>query len=261
MSTILIAVICWFMALTFGGMALWAYKRRTPMHFWSGSTVRPEEITDIPAYNRANGRMWLIYAAGMAASGVLSFIHIATGFILMTVLILPGIIVLIVVYKRIYNKYSTKNPLGQEKSSAAPAAHRTLAIIGAVLGVALCVWVVAMLIRGASEPTVNILSDGIQIRSMYGVTIPFSDIAGLSLIEDSMSQIGVSTRVNGYGGIGETLKGHFTSRATGATLLFVQAETAPTIRIERHSEKDVYISFKDGKKTEALYRQIIEAAP
>ena len=37
------------------GIGIYAWKRKKPMWFWSGSTVRESEITDIPAYNRANG--------------------------------------------------------------------------------------------------------------------------------------------------------------------------------------------------------------
>jgi len=30
------------------------------MHFWSGTTVSPETITDVKKYNKANGFMWII---------------------------------------------------------------------------------------------------------------------------------------------------------------------------------------------------------
>jgi len=66
------AAIIWLCALGFGVIALWALLRKTPMTFWSGSTISPEEITDIPAYNRANAIMWGVYALCMFASGVIS---------------------------------------------------------------------------------------------------------------------------------------------------------------------------------------------
>ena len=104
-ENIIFAVVCWGCALIFGLIALWAFKRRTPMHFWAGSEVKPEEITDIPAYNKANGKLWLGYTAGMILSGVVSLFSIGIGAALLTIVCVPGIAVLIVVYKRIYKKY------------------------------------------------------------------------------------------------------------------------------------------------------------
>lgn len=104
-ANIIFAVITWLTSLIFGVIAVWAFKRKDPMHFWSGSTVKPEEIKDIPAYNRANAYMWGVYTLCMVVSGVLSLFNIALGAILLVIICVPGIFVLIVVYNRIYNKY------------------------------------------------------------------------------------------------------------------------------------------------------------
>ena len=47
--------------LVFVGMGIYSFKRKTPMYFWAGTTVKSEEISDIKAYNRANGIMWVSY--------------------------------------------------------------------------------------------------------------------------------------------------------------------------------------------------------
>ena len=101
----LFAAICWFCTLIFALIALWAFKRKTPMHFWAGSEVKPDEITDIPAYNKENGMMWLKYTVAMFFSGVVSLWSVGIGAILLTVVCVPGIAYLVVKYKRIYNKY------------------------------------------------------------------------------------------------------------------------------------------------------------
>ena len=44
------------------GLGIFAWKRQKPMWFWSGSSVREDEISDIPAYNRENGIMWIVYS-------------------------------------------------------------------------------------------------------------------------------------------------------------------------------------------------------
>lgn len=75
---------------------------------------------------------------------------------------------------------------------------------------------------------------------MYGVEIDFSEILEISLIEESMSDIGIGIRSNGYGGFGGSLKGNFKSDSIGDTLLFVYAKSSPTIKIERANKKDIY---------------------
>ena len=58
----------WLCAAIFVVIGVWALCRKTPMHFWSGSTVSIAEIRDIRRYNRANGRMWILFGVGMAFS-------------------------------------------------------------------------------------------------------------------------------------------------------------------------------------------------
>ncbi len=97
----------------------------------------------------------------------------------------------------------------------------------------------------------------VQIKAMYGLDIDFSEISEISLIEKSVHDIGIGTRVNGYGGIGEALKGYFTSDTLGDTILFVQSKSSPTIKLERAGSKDVYISFGSSERTEQLYSELI----
>ena len=66
------AVILWSCAAVFLGIGCWAARRRDPMHFWAGSTVRPQEIRDIPAYNRACARLWWSYGAVYVLAGAAS---------------------------------------------------------------------------------------------------------------------------------------------------------------------------------------------
>ena len=45
------------------GIGVYAWRRKKPMWFWSGTKVRESEISDVPAYNRANAIMWICYSA------------------------------------------------------------------------------------------------------------------------------------------------------------------------------------------------------
>jgi len=59
--------IIWFItmipcSMVITGIGFFAWKRKKPMWFWSGSTVDESEINDVEAYNRANGMMWISFS-------------------------------------------------------------------------------------------------------------------------------------------------------------------------------------------------------
>ena len=89
----------------FSGMSVWAKKRKDPMHFYSGTTVDPKTVSDIPAYNKENSKMWMIYSVPFWASGVVSFFHMGAAAVIVTVACFPGFLWLIFRYKRICKKY------------------------------------------------------------------------------------------------------------------------------------------------------------
>ncbi len=86
-------------------LGVFAWNRKKPMWFWAGSEVKEAEISDIPAYNRANGIMWIVYSLIFwAATAVMKFSSTAS-LVLIIVGCVVGIPLLFVTYKRIYNKY------------------------------------------------------------------------------------------------------------------------------------------------------------
>jgi len=259
-TNIFIAIICWLCSMVFGAIAIWAFKRKEPMHFWSGSTVSPEDITDIPAYNRANGWMWTIYTIGMILSGILSLFNILISVILLVVICVPGTIVLIIVYNRIYKKY--KNTTVSHKIASSTTKTPKAIVIGIIAFIGIIfVLVGVMLYYGSKDPVVTVRDNSIQIKAMYGINIDFSEIKEISLVAESMNGIGVGTRTNGYGGFGGVLKGNFDSDYQGEILLFVQADSSPTIKIDRIDNKDVFISFRDSHKTKQLYEKLKSSLP
>jgi hypothetical protein len=135
-------------------------------------------------------------------------------------------------------------------------------LIGVAVGIVAVLVLIAIAVTfylGENEPVVELQDDGIQIDALYGRKVAFSDITGISLVEKSMKEIGVGRRTDGYDGIGGTLRGHFQSDARGETLLFVQSQSSPTLWIECNTGEDVYLSFRDGTKTEQLYREVTAA--
>ncbi len=101
----IMALCSWWCAVIFLAIAIYFRQKDTPAHFWSGSTVEPWEIRDIPAYNRANARMWGIYGALWVVIGAVAFWDVAASAVLMGIVAFGGIPVLIFGYRKIYGKY------------------------------------------------------------------------------------------------------------------------------------------------------------
>ena len=89
----------------FTGLGIFAWRRKKPMWFWSGSVVRESEISDIPAYNRANGIMWLAFSAVFYAAAVSGAFRAELGGTVLSAGCLAGIPALIITYRSIYKKY------------------------------------------------------------------------------------------------------------------------------------------------------------
>lgn len=85
---------------------IYAFFKKDPVHFWSGSVVKNEEIKDVKAYNRANAFMWFGSGAIIALSGFAPLIWdskmVSLVFVLLIFFIL---IIMMVLYQKIYNKY------------------------------------------------------------------------------------------------------------------------------------------------------------
>lgn len=101
----------------FSWIGSWAESRKDPMHFWTGSVVDPKTIRDIPAYNKANARMWRRYAAPYWLTGWCGFacflnykLAVAMGVFLIGTASTIGIVWLIWTYKRIEKQYKIQKP-------------------------------------------------------------------------------------------------------------------------------------------------------
>ena len=89
----------------FTGLGIYAWKRKKPMWFWSGSTVKEREISDVPAYNRANGIMWISFSAILWISTFLGLFKLKCAGICLIAGCILGVPLLPIVYGRIYRRY------------------------------------------------------------------------------------------------------------------------------------------------------------
>jgi len=71
----------------------------------TGTTVKADEIRDVPAYNKANGVMWMVYGGSIAVLGIVGLFNIWVSVVLMVVWASLGLVFLVITYKRIYAKY------------------------------------------------------------------------------------------------------------------------------------------------------------
>lgn len=197
---------------------------------------------------------WLLLALAFC----LVILQIGTCFNLSWLVSLAIVLMLIitvgfVIYSNTGKRF-LKNPtdLAESESSSKPRVI-TMASISTIALFA----IVALSFLGVKDPVVCVLDSGIEIKAIYGVEINFAEISDISLIEQSMKEIGVGMRMNGYAGVGQALKGHFRSNNTSEDfLLFVQSNTSPTIKIERCNNQTIYINLRNVEKTRRLYKDM-----
>ena len=104
---------------------------------------------------------------------------------------------------------------------------------------------------GEREPMVVLHDEGIQIKCLLGCRIPFADITGITLHEQSMMKLGIGQVSFGYGM--KACKGHFQ-----AGLLYVRPEETPTLQIDRGGRSSVFVSFHERERTQSLYEALME---
>ena len=139
---------------------------------------------------------------------------------------------------------------------------RIVGIITVVMVLALTGLFLYLVFSGVEDPVVTVADGTITIDVKYGVSFPVSEVAGVTLLPQSMEEIGVGDRTNGYGGFDTTRLGHFHSDALGDYLLYARIDASPTIWIDRAgSAEDVYLSFEDSAKTEAVFAELAAVVP
>ena len=100
------AFIIWtIVAFVFVGIAISARKSKEAVGFFTG--VKPPEVTDVKAYNRAVSNLWVIVAMAFELMGV-PFLFLEQNspyFIFIMLLIMPLVIGMAIAYLQIERKY------------------------------------------------------------------------------------------------------------------------------------------------------------
>lgn len=75
-SLLLIMLGCGSCALLCSSLARAALRSEKPFGFWSWKEVKPDSVSDIPAYNCANARMWHRYAVPFYLATVIGLLGV-----------------------------------------------------------------------------------------------------------------------------------------------------------------------------------------
>ena len=102
------SIILFLVASLFVGIAIYALKSNKPIHFYSGTSIDPKTIKDIKKYNKENAYMWISYSLWYFISIPFIFINPTLSLIILLLSASLGFILLIRIYKKIYNKYKIK---------------------------------------------------------------------------------------------------------------------------------------------------------
>ena len=93
-------------SLLFTCIGIYAWMRKKPMWFWAGDTVPEDEITDVCAYNRANGIMWLCFSLTLWIGTIIGACHsIILGANIILADSTVGLVLMMITYTFIRKKY------------------------------------------------------------------------------------------------------------------------------------------------------------
>lgn len=65
--------VMWAVGAMLVGLGIYARRRKKPMWFWTGEHISPDEVSDVAAFNRANGRMWQLSSVPFWIAGPIEF--------------------------------------------------------------------------------------------------------------------------------------------------------------------------------------------
>ena len=244
MLSMIIMEVCAVLLLVLG---LFLKKGKGLMLLAGYNTMSKEErdLIDKRELSKAAGNLMFRAALALALLGLTIYFKLSWGTIILMVILIADPMILSV-------RMSAKMPKTTSRGGI---------IVALVFTAVTFIFVGGLIFYGEKEPVVNISDNQIRIAGMYGLSVDFSDISSISLIGKSVADLGAVRRTNGYGGFSESLKGHFDSPDLGKVLLFVKSGASPTLWIERESQEDIYLSYKDGEKTKALYQELKGVVP
>ena len=199
---------------------------------------------------RSVGNMMIRLAIYSLALGILALFRVPYTILICFIAIVVDCMVSVI----ILNKKLDVNPMNSYTIGKKSKGNMLVAVITCV---AVIILLFVMVFAGEGDPKVTFAEDKVQITGMYGQSINNEEIVSVTLDDRDVSEITKgAVRTNGYGGIGNSLRGNFSSKDLGKFLLFVNKQSTPTILITTEDKKPIYINMKNSEDTIALYESL-----
>ena len=109
-ETVIFSVILLISAAPIIIIGIVQYRSKDPVGFWSGKNPpKREQITDVQAYNRKHGLMWIVYGVGLLLCFVcgLPFGGLITGYLCM-IEVMGGILIMVAYHNKLNRVYYRK---------------------------------------------------------------------------------------------------------------------------------------------------------
>ena len=148
--------------------------------------------------------------------------------------------------KRIYNKKDTEQAQSTDVPTKIWRKFIHIAIAVAFVGL--------MLLSGEREYKIVIDTNTFKLKGVYGVNLPFAEIAEADTIARSKMPA-ISIRTNGYGGF-KMRKGWYKTTGGDGVYLNDYRGASPVIRIVKHDGSVFYISRKNATETRQIFKKL-----
>lgn len=107
--------------------------------------------------------------------------------------------------------------------------------------------------RIGANRQIEVTNTNLEISGFPGLSVPLNEITNITLLPQSMREIGPGNRIRG-----NALSNNWSGQWTAGTL-FTNPDGNPTLKIERVTGSNIFISFEDGNKTTEIYENLIAA--
>lgn len=101
-------LIMWVAAFFFVVIGIGAARREEPMWLWSGSKIPADSVSDVKAYNHANGKMWCIFSIPLWIAGIVEFLSPLLSVLFLILACTFGIGGIVWYYHKLEEKYIIK---------------------------------------------------------------------------------------------------------------------------------------------------------
>jgi len=110
-----------------------------------------------------------------------------------------------------------------------------------------------MVPRIGTNRVISVTEENLVISGFPSTTIPLSEITDVTLLQQSMREIGPGHRNHG-----NSLPNMWSGSWTAGTL-FTYPDGVPTLRIQRTNDRNVFISFENAARTVRIYDELTAA--